>query len=78
MPSFPDLSINANACNTGNVTNATASASVHGGMNPEGTANASGPTSADAGTTTSNQGGLKGAMKNMMGGSGMQDAVPKT
>jgi hypothetical protein len=55
----------ANARNTGNITNATASASVTGGMHPEGSANASGPTSADAGTTSSNQGGLIGAMKNL-------------
>lgn len=53
---------------TGNVANATASASVSGGMNPEGSANASGPTSADAGTTTSYQGGLRGAIRDMVPG----------
>jgi hypothetical protein len=57
--------ISADVQNAGNVTNATASASVTGGMHPEGSANASGPTSADAGTTSSNQGGLMGAMKDL-------------
>jgi hypothetical protein len=47
----------------GNVTNATANASVSGGMVPEGSASASGPLSADAGTTTSNQGNLRGAIR---------------
>lgn len=42
-------------------------------MVPEGSADASGPLSADAGTTTSNQGGLKGAIKNLGMGSGMRD-----
>ena len=42
-------------------------------MVPEGSADASGPLSADAGTTTSNQGGLKGAIKNLGIGSGMCD-----
>lgn len=49
----------------GNVSNATANASVRAGAVPEGSASASGPTSADAGTTTSNQGGLKGAIRNL-------------
>jgi hypothetical protein len=61
--------IYANVRATGNVTNATANASISGGMAPQGSASASGPTSADAGTTSSNQGGLKGAIRNM--GSGM-------
>lgn len=52
----------------GNITNATANASVKAGPIPEGSASASGPTSADAGTTTSNQGGLKGAIRNLGSG----------
>jgi hypothetical protein len=54
----------------GNISNATASAKVSGGMVPEGSADASGPLSADAGTSTTNQGGLKGAIRNLGMGSG--------
>lgn len=64
--------MNANLHSAGNVSNATASAKVSGGMVPEGSADASGPLSADAGTTTSNQGGLKGAIKDLGMGSGMR------
>ncbi|ERF68487.1 hypothetical protein EPUS_05626 [Endocarpon pusillum Z07020] len=58
----------------GNISNATASAKVSGGMVPEGSADASGPLSADAGTTSSNQGGLKGAIRNLAGVGGNLDA----
>ena len=64
-----DPMLNANTHLTGNISNATASAKVTGGMVPEGSADASGPLSADAGTTTSNQGGLMGAIKNLGSGS---------
>ncbi len=74
-PSLPEAHTNPNLSLTGNISNATASAKVSGGMVPEGSADASGPLSADAGTTTSNQGGLKGAIRNLGIGSGMRDLV---
>jgi len=67
---FCNTIIKANLDSSGNISNATASAKVSGGMVPEGSADASGPLSADAGTTTTNQGGLKGAIRNLGMGSG--------
>jgi hypothetical protein len=71
QPALSNTIIKSNLDSSGNISNATASAKVSGGMVPEGSADASGPLSADAGTTTTNQGGLKGAIKNLGMGSGM-------
>jgi hypothetical protein len=64
-------SLKAKLDSPGNISNATATAKVSGGAVPEGSADASGPLSADAGTTTTNQGGLKGAIRNLGMESGM-------